>query len=595
MVVRDGELAMRQEGRPELLVHRLGASMTPGPDGPRLRGEGRRSRLGPSRHRRPVHARFHRLPAPPDGRSAPGRPGEGPADPVRGRERLEIRRAAGTGRGRAGLRESAARPGTSPDAITLRTTAIFQGTTVGLPTLGLPGEEATGRLTVHDKIVRLEDVRGRMVGGHVAISGPIDLRHKPDSLRPGAGPRRRRPHRLARVVAAPSDRGPRPVHRQGRAAARPEAGRAGPDRLDRRGHHRRRRGPRHPAGAPGIDPPRRRAFEGRGTHEPLAPPQRGAVPPPMDRRRVPGEGRRARPRLRAGGAPGKKGGPREVPVSGRLGLEATAGSRSAALDDLTAYQAHGSADVAGATIGGLDLGRLTARLDLAGGILEVADLRGRMVDRPEGRRPARADRAPARRGPPAPRRLPRPGPRRADRRTQPPGRDGRRRAADRRAAQRLALAGAPLGAPDPPRACRSPAGSRSAPRPAARGASSWDPHSWTLSGHAEMPEVAYRSTRLKDVSSRAGHRERPAGAPRPVGPARRCRASRAGSASSWPSPGRTTASSRPGTCPARSCSAWSRTRRSRSRSRGRSPAAARPGARSSPGGSPARGRRRSPA
>ena len=68
-------------------------------------------------------------------------------------------------------------PGKDAD---VTTTVNFEGTTVGLPTLGLTGEDATGRLSVHDKIVKLDDVRGRMAGGRVAFSGPIDFQHKPD-------------------------------------------------------------------------------------------------------------------------------------------------------------------------------------------------------------------------------------------------------------------------------------------------------------------------------------------------------------------------------------------------------------------------------
>ncbi len=98
--------------------------------------------------------------------------------------------------------------------------------------------------------------------------------------------------------------------------------------------------------------------------------------------------------------PDRKGGPREVPVSGRLELEAGVRFPLGALDELKAYTAHGSADVAGATIGGLDLGRLTARLDLADGNLEVADLRG--PDGRSARRAAAGPRRPSRRRPRAP-------------------------------------------------------------------------------------------------------------------------------------------------------------------------------------------------
>ncbi len=35
----------------------------------------------------------------------------------------------------------------------------------------------------------------------------------------------------------------------------------------------------------------------------------------------------------------------------------------------------------------------------------------------------------------------------------------------------------------------------------AQGSDSWDPATWTLSGRAEMPEVSYRSTVARDVST----------------------------------------------------------------------------------------------
>ena len=87
---------------------------------------------------------------------------------------------------------------------------------------------------------------------------------------------------------------------------------------------------------------------------------------------------------------------RSVPVSGRLALEATARVPLGTLDDVKAYIVRGAADLAGASIGGLDLGRLKGRLDMKEGVLELADLRGRLVDRPEGHgRPGATDPPPA--------------------------------------------------------------------------------------------------------------------------------------------------------------------------------------------------------
>ena len=76
--------------------------------------------------------------------------------------------------------------------------------------------------------------------------------------------------------------------------------------------------------------------------------------------------------------PDRPAGPREVPVSGLLDLDARFRLPLGALDDLAAYEGHGSADVAGAPIGELDVGRFTARLDLSGGILQVTEFRGRI-------------------------------------------------------------------------------------------------------------------------------------------------------------------------------------------------------------------------
>ncbi len=80
IVVHDGELSMAQEGRPEMVVHRLEGKISPSPQGPPFVVEGRRSRLGTSSTSRAgSRPDFSGVPVPADGRPTGGGPGEGPA------------------------------------------------------------------------------------------------------------------------------------------------------------------------------------------------------------------------------------------------------------------------------------------------------------------------------------------------------------------------------------------------------------------------------------------------------------------------------------------------------------------------------------
>ena len=81
----------------------------------------------------------------------------------------------------------------------------------------------------------------------------------------------------------------------------------------------------------------------------------------MARRRFPGQRRRAEAGHGAGRAVGQEGRPARGAGLGPAGAcEAGVRFPLGSLDDLKVYTVRGSADVAGATIGGLDLGRLTA-------------------------------------------------------------------------------------------------------------------------------------------------------------------------------------------------------------------------------------------
>lgn len=76
--------------------------------------------------------------------------------------------------------------------------------------------------------------------------------------------------------------------------------------------------------------------------------------------------------------------PFPVPVSGRLSLKADATIPLGQLRSLRDYAFHGDLTLTRASAYKVDLGRVSARVDLEDGLLELKDLRGRLVDRPDG-------------------------------------------------------------------------------------------------------------------------------------------------------------------------------------------------------------------
>ncbi|HEX8199881.1 MAG TPA: YdbH domain-containing protein, partial [Isosphaeraceae bacterium] len=73
-----------------------------------------------------------------------------------------------------------------------------------------------------------------------------------------------------------------------------------------------------------------------------------------------------------------------VPLAGRLTLKAKATIPLGALRDVKEYAFNGEATLKGASIAGVDLGLVAARLVLDKGVLDLSDFRGRLVDRPAG-------------------------------------------------------------------------------------------------------------------------------------------------------------------------------------------------------------------
>ena len=135
--------------------------------------------------------------------------------------------ASGPDRDRARFRAAARRIG----AARVETTVIFQKTRVALPSLGLVGDEVTGRAMIRDKIVELADVRGRLAGGRGVADRHARFHEPGGPLSTGAGTRRARPGRLAGLAGtwtAGASRAGSPPHG---AADVPHAARARPDGL----------------------------------------------------------------------------------------------------------------------------------------------------------------------------------------------------------------------------------------------------------------------------------------------------------------------------------------------------------------------------
>lgn len=76
--------------------------------------------------------------------------------------------------------------------------------------------------------------------------------------------------------------------------------------------------------------------------------------------------------------------PFPVPVTGKLSLKAKATIPLGQLSDIRQYVFHGDATLKGASVFHVDFSLLTARLDLEKGILDLKDLRGVLVARPDG-------------------------------------------------------------------------------------------------------------------------------------------------------------------------------------------------------------------
>ncbi len=541
IVVRDSELTMAQQGRPEMVVRHMNGKLSPGPEGPPFIVDADDDEWGHPHidgHFSPDFSAYtfqltaqnlltnlekaRRVPFVEEKIWGFVQPA-GPIGVVLDYRYTPPPRGDKTATGNS-------------DVIT---TVNFEGTTVVLPTLQLRGEDARGRLSVHDKNVQLENVTGRMAGGRVTFTGPMDFKHKPDRYDLSLDlddvnltelPESWQLHRLGVRGRFTGTGGLRLVlTRQGMDMT----GTTGDGviygaeiqgiPLKTLGIKLRGQGLRNPAEALGLTAQKDRetalglvagaagteiASQASSTKtgaaalasNPSAKEEGPFLPQwVLGEFRVEGvelEHALARAESRKPGEP-----PRVVPVSGRLDVQANIRFPLGSLNDWKAYQAHGVADMAGVSIGELDLGRLRGRLEMNDGFLEIADLRGRIIDQPE-----QGARAPQTEPPPASGPLP------------PGGFRGRIRSAvvgnqwteididalelplDEMATAIPSLA-RPLKPPEaPPKAL--PLSGRLTLKGSgqARGGNLSDPRAWTASARGKMPEVAYESTVFKDVS-----------------------------------------------------------------------------------------------
>ena len=467
VIAERGRLTLAQAGRPEMVVDPLDGRLDPDPAGATIRarstdrGWGRPAvdgRFGPGF--RSVRLRLTSDPLPADA----DRTARIPFVTAKVWRYFEP-----TGPVRVVLDYD--RPESSSGPSTVKTVVDFERTRIDLPHLRLTALGAEGRMVYHDNVVRLDKVRGEMVGGRVAVGGSMDF-HGPDSRYALTVETER-----ADLSSFPGSWGLRKVGLAGRLT--------GTSRLVMRLDGR------------GLDVT---GSEGGGTVEGAS--IRGI---PLGRLAVKLRGEGPRP---DGGAPGAgrevfsaqwlgsdfevndvelkhavaRVGVGEVPVSGRLGLRLALRMPLGTMGDLKAYRGEGSADLAGATIGGVGLGRLSGRVALADGVLDVADVRGRLVARP-----GPDDAPPASTEPP-----PSAGP------LPEGGFRGRLRADVAAGGQAEAEVEGHLLPLD---ALAASAEGALSVRATARGGSLSDPRAWSGSGKVEGPEAGFGSTRFRQVSA----------------------------------------------------------------------------------------------
>ena len=182
-----------------------------------------------------------------------------------------------------------------------------------------------------------------------------------------------------------------------------------------------------------------------------------------------------------------------VAVAGKLSLKAKATIPLGNLRDIKDYTFRGAATLNAASIAGVDLGHVQAKLDLDKGVLDLTDFRGQLVDLPDGgvqgRHPEATPPVPAE-GP-----LPPGGFRgRLHAELSPPGHATAKFEA-------VALPAGELAAPYLPKPTPLTGHVSLDVDAAAEIATISDPKSWTASGHARSERITYQGTTLDAAST----------------------------------------------------------------------------------------------
>jgi translocation and assembly module TamB len=304
-----------------------------------------------------------------------------------------------------------------PTPVGVRTLVTYRKTTLRLPSLGLVAEEATGPMEIDGSgMVRLDGVSGRAAGGRVTAQGRLDFTREPskfdvdlnlDHLDVAKAPKSwqlgeagltGRLTGKARVRAMLAADGVDLTGSSGDAVVEGGTVEGIPVKSLRLVMHAEGNDLKYETGSPrstgsGAGNARTRRLIGAlplmalqaaaKASSPQAPPKRGLVLPKSITTEIELEDVdlvQLVARVEAMGI--------RVPVSlaGKLSLKAKATIPLGKLRDLKEYTFQGDATLKGANIAGIDFGRLTASLELKDGVLDLNQLKGQLVDRPQGGR-----------------------------------------------------------------------------------------------------------------------------------------------------------------------------------------------------------------
>jgi translocation and assembly module TamB len=534
VVVQDARVVFRQEGRPEMAVSGVSGRLRPGRDVLVVSAEADDPSWGRWDASGAIDPGFGEGSVRLDGERFEADPAKLASVPFVPPDVWA--NVAPTGPARVALVLGWGTGGASP--VRTRVEVTFLGTKGVFPTLGLATTGTTGRLVIEGGVVHVEHLEGESLGGRVAASGTLDFSRTPSRIDLDLD--------LTKVDVADApkkwqlDEAGLTGRLTGKVKLRAALAAAGADlsgtsgegvveggtiqgipfktlrlAMQASGHDLQYN--TKAAGEARIDGPRPLPLRRVGTAHRLPEDARWAVPtlrrlagvlvalqPPAEPKKAGGV---QLPRTITtqieledvdvsqliGRAQLLLGAPIPVPITGRMSLKAEATIPLGELRDLRAYVFRGDVTLSGASIFRVDFGRLESRIDLADGVLELTDLRGRLVDRPDGGpdNPPEASTAVAAKGP-----LP-PGGFRAHVRAElsPPG-----RLAVRFDGDQLPLG--ELAAPVLPRPTPLSGLATIALEAAADLREAREPSSWAASGRVESVRVSYRGAALDDAALR---------------------------------------------------------------------------------------------